>query len=264
MDLTKLVEDVIQIAQKAGTEILTIYNQDFDVQYKNDDSPLTVADELSNALIVRELSQLTPHIPIISEEGVHLPYAERQHFEYFWCVDPLDGTKEFVARNGEFAVNIALVHHQKPILGVVHIPCSLGKTVYFAIKNGGAFKLSAGEFPEKISCNYFSIHEKQLKIPVSRSYLNDKTKNLIATKFSEPILVERGSALKFMDIAEGKADVYPRIGTTMEWDTAAPQIIIEEAGGQLIQLDTEIPLIYNKENLKNPDFMALGIIKADI
>ncbi len=263
MDLTKLVGNVIDIAQKAGAEILTIYHQDFSVQYKNDDSPLTVADELSNALIVRELSLLTPNIPIISEEGVHLPYAERRHFDYFWCVDPLDGTKEFVARNGEFAINIALIHHQQPVLGVVHVPCSSGKTIYFAVKNGGAFKLSEGGFTEKIVCNHFSTHDTQLRIPVSRSYLNEKTKNLIATKFTNPILIERGSALKFMDIAEGQADVYPRIGTTMEWDTAAPQIIIEEAGGRLVQLDTQMPLVYNKENLKNPDFMAMGIVTMD-
>ncbi len=261
MNLTKLVKEVIEISKKAGLEIIKIYNtQNFAVQYKNDDSPLTIADETSNALIVHELSQLTPHIPVISEEGIHLPYAERQHFDYFWLVDPLDGTKEFVARNGEFAVNIALVHRFQPVLGVVYVPYTEG--VYFAVKNEGAFKIQKGQ-QYKLTCSSFNSHDSGLRIPVSRSYLNDTTKKLIAQNFIDPILIERGSALKFLDIAEGVADIYPRIGTTMEWDTAAPQIIIEEAGGQLLHLDTRQPLVYNKKSLKNPDFLALGVILGD-
>lgn len=261
MNLTKLVKEVIEISKKAGLEIIKIYDaQNFEVQYKNDDSPLTIADQTSNALIVHELSKLTPHIPVISEEGIHLPYAERQHFDYFWLVDPLDGTKEFVARNGEFAVNIALVHRCQPVLGVVYVPYTEG--VYFAVKNEGAFKIEKGQ-QHKLTCSSFNTHDSNLRIPVSRSYLNDTTKNLIAQNFIDPILIERGSALKFLDIAAGIADIYPRIGTTMEWDTAAPQIIIEEAGGELLHLDTRRPLVYNKESLKNPDFLAMGIILGD-
>ena len=258
MNLTILVEEVIKISIKAGVEILKIYNEkNFEVQYKSDDSPLTIADEISNKIITEALSQLTPQIPIISEEGVVIPYSERQHFEYFWLVDPLDGTKEFVTRTDDFAVNIALVHHGRPILGVVYVPCTEG--VYFAVKNEGAFKIE-NNLKEKIHCNAFKINGLNLRIPVSRSYLNEETKALIAENFDNPILIPRGSALKFTDIAEGSADIYPRIGTTMEWDTAAPQIILEEAGGKILHLETREPLVYNKVNLKNPNFVAMGHI----
>ena len=258
MNLTILVAEVIKISIKAGIEILKIYNtQNFEVQYKSDDSPLTIAYEISNKIITEALSKLTPQIPIISEEGVDIPFSERQHFEYFWLVDPLDGTKEFVTRTDDFAVNIALVHHDRPILGVVYVPCTEG--VYFAVKNEGAFKIE-NNLKEKIHCNVFKINGLNLKIPVSRSYLNEETKTLIAENFNDPILIARGSALKFTDIAEGSADIYPRIGTTMEWDTAAPQIILEEAGGKILHLETREPLVYNKESLKYPNFVAMGQI----
>lgn len=258
MNLTILVAEVIKISIKAGIEILKIYNtQNFEVQYKSDDSPLTIADEISNKIITEALSKLTPQIPIISEEGVDIPFSERQHFEYFWLVDPLDGTKEFVTRTDDFAVNIALVHHDRPILGVVYVPCTEG--IYFAVKNEGAFKIEHN-LKEKIQCNVFKINGLNLKIPVSRSYLNEETKTLIAENFNDPILIARGSALKFTDIAEGSADIYPRIGTTMEWDTAAPQIILEEAGGKILHLETREPLVYNKVSLKNPNFVAMGQI----
>lgn len=258
MNLTILVEEVIKISIKAGVEILKIYNEKkFEVQYKSDDSPLTIADEISNKIITDALLKLTPQIPIISEEGAAIPYSERQHFEYFWLVDPLDGTKEFVSRTDDFAVNIALVHHGRPILGVVYVPCTEG--VYFAVKNEGAFKIE-NNLKEKITCNAFKINSINLKIPVSRSYLNEETKTLIAENFNTPTLIPRGSALKFTDIAEGSADIYPRIGTTMEWDTAAPQIILEEAGGKILHLETRKPLVYNKVSLKNPNFVAMGQI----
>lgn len=258
MNLTILVAEVIKISIKAGIEILKIYNtQNFEVQYKSDDSPLTIADEISNKIITEALSKLTPQIPIISEEGVDIPFSERQHFEYFWLVDPLDGTKEFVSRTDDFAVNIALVHLGRPILGVVYVPCTEG--VYFAVKNEGAFKIEHN-LKQKIQCNAFKINSLNLKIPVSRSYLNEETTSLIAKNFNEPILIPRGSALKFTDIAEGSADIYPRIGTTMEWDTAAPQIILEEAGGKILHLETREPLVYNKISLKNPNFVAMGQI----
>ncbi len=258
MNLTILVEEVIKISIKAGIEILKIYNaQNFEVQYKSDNSPLTIADEISNKIITEALSKLTPQIPIISEEGIDIPFSERQHFEYFWLVDPLDGTKEFVSRTNDFAVNIALVHHNRPILGVVYVPCTEG--VYFAVKNEGAFKIEHN-LKEKIQCNTFKINSLKLRIPVSRSYLNEETTSLIAKNFNEPTLIPRGSALKFTDIAEGSADIYPRIGTTMEWDTAAPQIILEEAGGKILHLETREPLVYNKMSLKNPNFVAMGQI----
>jgi 3'(2'), 5'-bisphosphate nucleotidase len=256
MNLQNLAQDVIAIATEAGNAIMTIYREHtYTVEIKSDDSPVTIADKTANDIIVKRLSTLTPHIPIISEESIEASYAERQHYDYFWLVDPLDGTKEFIARNGDFAVNIALVKKMMPILGVIYVPNTEG--VYFGVKNEGSFKIDNG-IKKKIRCNTFKINDIGLRIPVSRSYFNDATKALIAQQYKDPILIPRGSALKFMNIAEGSADVYPRIGRTMEWDTAACQIIIEEAGGQLLKMEDRQPLSYNKENLSNPDFIAMG------
>ncbi len=258
MNLQNLAQDVIAIAKEAGSAIMTIYREHtYTVEIKSDDSPVTIADKTANDIIVKRLSTLTPQIPIISEESLEAPYAERLHYEYFWLVDPLDGTKEFIARNGDFAVNIALVKKMMPILGVIYVPNTEG--VYFGVKNEGSFKIDNGK-KKRIHCNAFKINDIGLRIPVSRSYFNDATKALIAQHYKDPILIPRGSALKFMNIAEGSADVYPRIGRTMEWDTAACQIIIEEAGGQLLKMDNRQPLDYNKENLSNPDFIAFGKI----
>lgn len=258
MNLTILVEEVIKISLKAGKEILKIYNaQNYDVQYKSDDSPITIADEISNKIITEDLSKLVPLFPVISEEGAVILFSDRQDFEYFWLVDPLDGTKEFVSRTDDFAVNIALIHHNQPILGVVYVPCTEG--VFYAVKNEGAYKID-NNVRHQIQCSTFKITDSNLKVPVSRSYLNEETKTLIAERYDKPVLVPRGSALKFTDIAEGNADIYPRIGTTMEWDTAAPQIILEEAGGKILHLETGKPLFYNKESLKNPNFIAMAQI----
>jgi 3'(2'), 5'-bisphosphate nucleotidase len=256
MNLSNLVKEVIEISKKAGIEIIKIYNtQNFEVQYKSDDSPLTLADETSNNIIISELAKLSPKFPVISEESINALYTERKDYEYFWLVDPLDGTKEFVSRNGDFAVNIALVHRNSPILGVVYVPCTEG--VFYAVKNEGAFSILNG-VTKKLECNAFKTTDINLRIPISRSYYSAATKKLIEDNFKDPILIERGSALKFMNIAEGTAEIYPRIGTTMEWDTAAPQIIVEEAGGFILHLETRQPLIYNKEDLRNPDFVAMG------
>lgn len=261
MNLDNLVKEVIEIAKKAGAEIIKVYNTaDFNVQYKSDNSPLTIADEISNNIIISELAKLSPKFPIISEESTKKPYSERKSYDHVWLVDPLDGTKEFVSRNGDFAVNIALVQGDAPILGVVYVPCTEG--VYFATKGGGAFRTLNGVTDELV-CNTFKKSDSGLRIPISRSYFSDATKNLIAENFKDPILLERGSALKFMNIADGTAEIYPRIGTTMEWDTAAPQIIVEEAGGCIWHLNTEKPLVYNKEDLRNPDFVAMGQLQSD-
>ena len=258
MNLAKLVLKVVQIARGAGKEIMKIYQTaDFDIQYKSDDSPVTIADQTSNDFIIKKLMALTPHIPIVSEESTEIPFLERQNYEYFWMIDPLDGTKEFINRNGDFAVNIALIFQNKPVLGVICVPNTEG--VYFAVKGEGSFKIEAGK-KTKIMCNAFNLNDIGLRIPVSRSYFNEATKKLIADNYREPVLLPRGSALKFMDIAEGSADIYPRIGTTMEWDTAACQIIIEEAGGQILEMTDRLPLRYNKPTLFNPDFIALGKI----
>jgi 3'(2'), 5'-bisphosphate nucleotidase len=258
MNLSKLVLNIVTIARGAGKEIMKIYQTaDFGIQYKSDESPVTTADQASNDFIIKKLKKLTPDIPIVSEESKEIPFSERQNYEYFWMIDPLDGTKEFIARNGDFAVNIALIFQNKPILGIIFVPNTGG--VYFAVKNEGSFKVEVGK-KTKITCNSFSLNDLGLRIPVSRSYFNEATKKLIADNYRDPVLLPRGSALKFMNIAEGSADIYPRIGTTMEWDTAACQIIIEEAGGQILEMSSKLPLKYNKPSLFNPDFIALGIV----
>jgi 3'(2'), 5'-bisphosphate nucleotidase len=257
MNLNTLVYQVIDIARLASVEILKIYHSpDFGIQTKNDESPVTAADLASNRVITEGLSQLAFQCPILSEETLEIPFEERQHFDYFWVVDPLDGTKEFIKRNGEFAINIALMHLNKPVLGVVFAPDTEG--VYFAVKNGGAFKIENG-IEKQIECRSFRLTDKGLKIPISRSHRNIETDNLFS-EYSEPVLVPCGSSLKFLKMAEGIFDIYPRIGTTMEWDTAAPQIILEEAGGQILEWTTRKPLIYNKKDLRNPNFLAHGTI----
>jgi 3'(2'), 5'-bisphosphate nucleotidase len=257
MNLSILTEKVIPIALEAGKKIMEIYEtNDFSVEYKEDDSPLTIADKASNDILNARLSALTPDIPIISEENIELTYEQRKNYTYCWMLDPLDGTKEFVARNGDFAVNIALIHLGKPILGIICVPVT--GVVYVGIKNGGSYMIEDSK-RIKIMCNSFTINDLGLKVPVSRSSLNDATKQYIS-RYNAPILMPRGSALKFMNIAEGSADIYPRIGTTMEWDTAAPQIIIEEAGGKILEMTSQKPLTYNKPSFKNPDFLAMGNI----
>jgi 3'(2'), 5'-bisphosphate nucleotidase len=257
MNLNQLVYQVIDIARLASIEILKVYNSpDFGIQSKKDESPMTAADLASNHVITEGLAQLDFKCPILSEETLEIPFEERRHFDYFWVVDPLDGTKEFIKRNGEFTINIALMHHNKPILGVVYVPDTEGG--YFAVKNGGAFKIENG-LEKRIACSTFRLTDKGLKIPISRSHRNLETDNLFAD-YVEPVLVPCGSSLKFLKMAEGLFDIYPRIGTTMEWDTAAPQIILEEAGGQILEWVTRKPLIYNKKDLRNPNFIAHGKI----
>ncbi len=262
MILTKKnLQGAIDAAQKAAAVIMQVYNHEaFHVQMKSDASPITIADERANDIICAILEALTPDIPIISEENKEIIYEERRHFKYFWSVDPLDGTKEFIKRNGEFTVNIALLENNKPILGVIAVPCQ--ESVYYAVKGKGSFCLKNGK-TKKIKCAGFSLTDEGLRIPISRSYASPETNELIE-KYKNPVLLPTGSALKFMYLAEGNLDIYPRIGTTMEWDTAAAQIILEEAGGQLLQLDTRQPLQYNKVSLKNPNFLAHGVILEKI
>ncbi|MBL7814425.1 MAG: 3'(2'),5'-bisphosphate nucleotidase CysQ [Saprospiraceae bacterium] len=257
MNLNQLVNQVYDIAIEASVEILKIYNSpDFNIQTKTDESPVTAADLASNRVITEGLSKLNPQLPILSEETLEIPYAERSQFDYFWMVDPLDGTKEFIKRNGEFTINIALIHRNKPVLGVVYVPITEGG--YFATQSGGAFKKYKNS-EEQIRCSTFRVTDKGLKIPTSRSHRNHETDELYKV-YDEPVLVPCGSALKFLKLADGSLDIYPRIGTTMEWDTAAPQIILEEAGGQILEWQSRQPLSYNKEDLRNPNFLAHGII----
>ncbi len=261
IDLSSLTQEVQEIAKKAGDAIMIIYNETEDIVYskKDDDSPLTQADKAANDVICEALAKLLPSFPIVSEENKEIPYEERKDFTTFWQVDPLDGTKEFIKRNGEFTVNIALVHEQRPIIGVVFTPCT--KELFYAFKDGGAFLESKGQ-TKKISSNEFTLKENGLKMVCSRSHLNEETQAFV-NKFDAPELVAKGSSLKFMILAEGKADIYPRLAPTMEWDTCAAQIILEEAGGAVIDQNTQKPLTYNKEVLLNPHFVAYGNVLTD-
>ncbi|MBK6620095.1 MAG: 3'(2'),5'-bisphosphate nucleotidase CysQ [Saprospirales bacterium] len=256
MDLRALSGKVVHLAREAGEAIMDIYQRegDWEVEQKADHSPLTLADRRSNELICKGLEQLPGHYPIISEENKTIPYEERKSFEYCWMVDPLDGTKEFIKRNGEFTVNIALIHENRPILGVVHVPVT-GAT-FWAAKGEGAHWTN-GSHEEPIHAASFLPSAPHLKIIASRSHLNPETEAYVAL-YKEPTLVSRGSSLKFMLLAEGEAHVYPRLAPTMEWDTAAAQIILEEAGGSVLEADSQLPLTYNKPNLLNPFFIAYG------
>lgn len=256
MNLTEIIKEVCKIAQRAGEEILVVYadEESFGVEYKNDDSPLTKADKAANDKICAGLEHLDPKWPIISEENKQVEYQERSQYDYYWLVDPLDGTKEFIKRNGEFTVNIALVHNQRPIAGVVYVPVT--GELFWAIKGEGAYREMGGK-TTRLRCPGFSKTESGLGIVCSRSHLNEATQAFI-DQFDAPNLVATGSSLKFTIIAKGEAHIYPRLAPTMEWDTGAAQIVLEEAGGKVLQYENEQPLQYNKENLLNPQFVAMG------
>lgn len=254
--INNYIQALLDVSKNAGAAILDIYNSsDLGVQDKDDKSPLTAADLASNKIICDALREITPDIPIISEENEDLPFSERSTWEYCWIVDPLDGTKEFIKRNGEFTTNIGLVHNHQVIAGVVYIP--VYDELYYAIKGEGAYKIKDNN-KERITTNSYSKSENGLKVVCSRSHLNEKTEQFIG-QLSKPELIAKGSSLKFLSIAQGQADLYPRMAPTMEWDTCAAQIILEEAGGKvLIDGEHEAPVQYNKENLLNPHFLAKG------
>lgn len=252
MDLNPLLEIAKTAAKKAAVSILDIYESgDFSVEAKSDDSPLTKADKASHLAIVAELEKT--NLPILSEEGRDIPYEERKDWEYFWMIDPLDGTKEFIKRNGEFTVNIALIHKGRPILGVVQVPVQ--NKLYYSTETQGAY-LETDEIT-KLKVNHFSTSDSKLKIVASRSHLNEDTQQFM-DQFDQPEIVSMGSSLKLIAVAEGKADLYPRYAPTMEWDTAAADAIVREAGGQVTIKESNTPVHYNKENLLNPHFLVSG------
>lgn len=258
--MLETIKSVIEIAEKAGAVILDIYHNatDLEIQSKADDSPLTKADQAANDVICDGLNSLGVDYPIISEENKQLPYAERKDYDYFWLVDPLDGTKEFIKKNGEFTVNIALVHKNTVVAGVVYAPVL--EEMYWAIKGEGAFIHRNGE-SQKLECTAFSMNDEGLRVVCSRSHLNEETQAYIDA-LDNPGKVSKGSSLKFLILAKGDAELYPRIAPTMEWDTAAAQIILEEAGGKVYQYGSDAPLMYNKEDLLNPFFIAEGTVLA--
>lgn len=262
IELNRLVKDVNKIALAAGDAILAVYDTTGDIEYskKDDNSPLTKADGAANKVICDGLEKLDLVYPILSEENKEIPYAERATFGRFWVVDPLDGTKEFIKRNGEFTVNIALVENGAPILGVVYTPVT--KELFYAVKGQGAFTSVDGGEDTPIHVNKFSKQDAGLRLVCSRSHLNEETQSFV-DGYTSPELVSKGSSLKFMLIATGQADIYPRLAPTMEWDTCAAQVVLEEAGGQVINNETKRPLEYNKENLLNPYFIAVGGLKEE-
>jgi 3'(2'), 5'-bisphosphate nucleotidase len=266
----KLLDEIINIALKAGERIMVVYKRDFAVEYKEDESPLTEADKLSNAVICKSLEELDEKYPILSEENKLIEYDERKKWKRFWLVDPIDGTKEFIKKNGEFTVNIALIEDGKPVMGVVYAPAL--ETLYFGMKDYGAFKrLGRAE----IQLPEAHMKGEKLRVVASRSHLNEETENFIKSlelKYPKKELdkVSKGSSLKLCMVAEGSADVYPRVAPTMEWDTAAAQAVVEAAGFKAFVFDSvnidelEVfgdndfePLVYNKEDLLNPYFIVV-------
>ena len=243
--------DVIHIAKEAGNAIMQIYTQNFSVEYKADQSPLTQADKKANEVIMEGLNNLSVKLPILSEEGREISYEERKYWEYFWMVDPLDGTKEFIKKNGEFTVNIALIHNHEPVLGVVYAPAL--SEIYWAKKGEGAFKDGV-----KLSLHVNTNSLRNIKVVASKSHLSAETQEFIdklATTTQKVECVSKGSSLKLCMVAEGSADIYPRLGPTMEWDTAAADAIVREVGKTSLQYQTDLNLMYNKENLLNPWFV---------
>lgn len=251
-DLKKILPQICEIAQEAGKIIMEIYSSsDLEIEVKSDDSPVTKADKASNELICNSLKKAFPQIPIVSEELESPPFAIRKDFTYYWLIDPLDGTKEFIQKNGEFTVNIALMFENRPILGVSHLPVL--KETYFAAKGLGAY-CQKNDSTVQLQADTFSMTQSGLAIAVTRSHFNQSTANFIG-EFNFPRLISKGSSLKILLVAAGEAHLHPRFGTTMEWDTAAPQIILEEAGGSITLFDGS-PLQYNKEDLRNPDYIV--------
>jgi len=249
----ELFDAIRAIACTAGDHIMAVYRSaDFDVSRKDDDSPLTQADLAAHRHIAAELQALTPDIPVLSEEAADIPYATRRNWTRYWLVDPLDGTKEFIKRNGEFTVNIALIENGVATLGVVHAP-ALEQT-YAAAAGLGAFRWQAG-LREIIRTREVPA---QPAFVVSKSHRDAALEALLANAPSHDA-VSRGSSLKFCQVACGEADLYPRTGPTSEWDTAAGQCVVEQAGGQVLRTPELVPLRYNqKESLLNPTFLVVG------
>lgn len=264
MEISQLVDKAIHAAVLAGKKIMEVYaSVDFGVVIKEDQTPVTIADRQAHNEIIKYLE--SAGLPVLSEEGIHLSYSERKNWDMFWLIDPLDGTKEFIKRNDEFTVNIALIQNGRPIAGVIFAPVT--SVLYVGIPETGAFKLvnpdehctfqsmqlSGKKLPEETGRNEFAI-------VVSRSHMNQKTKEYIENIREEHEsfrLINMGSSMKMCMVAEGTASVYPKLGTTMEWDTAAGHAILKASGKNIFITDLKTEIRYNKENLQNPHFIAL-------
>ena len=262
MNFKELLQTAINASIKGGYSIMEVYASDFAIEHKDDKSPLTLADKNCNDII--ESFLLKTEIPILSEEGVEIPFNERKNWEYSWLVDPLDGTKEFVNRNGEFTVNIALIRNGNPIMGVIYVPVK--EELYFAMEGLGSYKITV----DAISSDLDDLIEKSNKLPIdckrenyvivgSRSHMSAETEEFFYEKKKEHTNVEVmvvGSSLKLCMVAEGKADVYPRYAPTMEWDTGAGHAIAKYAGFSVKQFNSCDDVMYNKEDLLNPWFLV--------
>lgn len=253
INTSDFLQPVISLAQSAAIEILKFYYSELTVQQKADNTPLTAADLAAHEVIVKGLTALTPDIPVLSEEDASATFEERQKWETYWLVDPLDGTREFINHNGEFSINIALVKNHQAIMGVIYAPVT--KTCYYAIKGFGAFKLERDGHSQPISVRITA--PEQVHVAGSRSYLDNSLDNFLKN-LGKYELTKMGSSLKSCLVAEGKVDIYARLGPTSEWDTAAAQCIVEEAGGLITTTDMQ-PLLYNtKDSLLNPHFFVFG------
>ena len=259
-------------AAHAGKEILAIYNEgDFNVKLKEDSSPLTIADVASHTVIRKELSRIFPDVPQMSEEGKSIPYAERKHWDMYFCIDPLDGTKEFIKRNGEFTINLALIKNQRPVVGVVYIPVK--DILYIGGIDIGSYKIHNFSDTYTESSSFTSLNKSIEKLPSSneknvftvigsRSHMNKETESYIhklKKKYNKLNIISAGSSLKFCLIAEGTANLYPRFAPTMEWDTAAGQAIVEGIGGCVTDYKNGNVLTYNKLHLTNPSFIVRSV-----
>ena len=266
MEIThSLILKVLQTAFQAGKAIMDIYQQPFNVELKADNSPLTIADKTAHAIISERLSDTG--IPLLSEEGAQISYDIRKNWDQYWLVDPLDGTKEFIKKNGDFTVNIALISKQLPVFGVVYAP--VPGFIYWGSESG-SFRLNVKQSGNTVFENFHSLQARAEQLPCvsrqegylvlgSRSHMNFETESFIRDlKTTHPNLsfVSRGSSLKFCTLAEGGADVYPRFGPTMEWDTAAGHAVALFAGCSVNQAENGLPVIYNKPSLLNPYFIA--------
>ncbi|HEY0333540.1 MAG TPA: 3'(2'),5'-bisphosphate nucleotidase CysQ [Stenotrophomonas sp.] len=249
----QVTESVIDLAHAAGDAIMAIYRDGFSVQTKDDASPLTQADLAAHRLIVAGLTQLTPDIPVLSEESALVPWAMRRQWTRYWLVDPLDGTREFIKRNGEFSVNIALIDDGQAVFGVIQAP--VDGRLWHAWRDGPALRREAGQ---DVALRVRAPATAPLRVAASRSHRGPRTDALLS-RMGEVEVLAQGSSLKFCRIADGELDVYPRFGPTSEWDTAAGQCVLEAAGGQLLAADSGQPFRYNqRETLLNGDFMAFG------
>jgi len=253
----QFIDGLIQLIQECNKIVLDIYHTDFEVVSKSDDSPLTMADKKCNEHICNFLKEKYSHIMIVSEENKEISYEERKKHALSWLIDPIDGTKEFVKRNGQFTINIGLCRDGVPIFGIVTIPVT--GEIYYGIEGVGSFKIINSE-KSKLQIAKKDFTKEGLKIVASLSHLNKETEGFIG-QFKNPITLNTGSSIKLLWVAEGKADIYPRLAPTSEWDTCAAHAVVKYAGGNVVKHNTDWmrnaeELVYNKENVLNPHFIV--------